>query len=65
MRTKVPANAWWTPAVCDIRRFNIKPDENLVNSMTRRANAQVDELANLAEEKRKAFAMWMHGWLLV
>jgi hypothetical protein len=54
MRTKVPAYAWWTPAVCDVRRFNIKPDENLVNSMTRRANAQVDELANLAEEKRLA-----------
>jgi hypothetical protein len=56
-------------AVCDVRRFNIKPDENLVNSMTRRANAQVDELADLAEEKSspywKAFAMWMHGWLLV
>jgi len=37
--------------------------------MTRRANAQVDEPANLAEEKRlalrKAFEMWMHGWLLV
>jgi hypothetical protein len=29
-------------------------DENLVNSMTRRANAQVDEPANLAEEKRLA-----------
>jgi len=37
--------------------------------MTRRANVQVDEPANLAEEKRlalrKAFEMWMHGWLLV
>ena len=41
-------------------------DENLVNSMTRRANAQVDELANLEKSLYwKAFAMWMHGWLLV
>jgi hypothetical protein len=42
-------------------------DENLVNSMTRRANAQVDELANLKKGSLywKAFAMWMYGWLLV
>jgi len=42
-------------------------DENLVNSMTRRANAQVDELANLKKGSLywKAFAMWMYGWLLI
>jgi len=43
-------------------------DENLVNSMTRMANAQVvDELAYLKKGSLywKAFAMWMHGWLLV
>jgi hypothetical protein len=41
-------------AVCDVRRFNKIPvfarrvkDDNLVNSKTRGANAQVDELANL------------------
>jgi hypothetical protein len=34
--------------------------------MTRRANAQVDELANLKKGSLywKAFARWMHGWLL-
>ena len=35
--------------------------------MTRRANAQVDELANLKKGSLywKAFAMWMYGWLLI
>jgi hypothetical protein len=42
-------------------------DENLVNSITRRANAQVDELAYLKKGSLywKAFAIWMHGWLLI